>query len=354
MNNEKLENNTMLYKVLVHASVCIFILIISVLLSLHNSFSFTHILEHSWIPIFLCFIIFYVNYIVLVDRVFLSEKKVLFFMSNAVLMLLLVCLDQTLKPYLFRHYPIWQMQIPNRPMSSMFFIWWMVSDMLMMILALVLAIAFKTYDRWQAMERKQQESANVQLQTELKHLEYQIQPHFFFNSLNNIYSLVDISPERAKETIHNLSKLMRYLLYETNSSLVPLDGEINFMTKYIELMKLRTAASTKVNYSFPTLTNGIMVAPLLFISLIENSFKHGIKPIGTSELKFDMKIDGTKVIFTTENPYFEKTGPDLSGGSSIGLENIRKRLELLYNGKSEFITRVENDKYFAYLSIDTK
>ena len=230
----------------------------------------------------------------------------------------------------------------------------MIMDMLTMVLPLVLAIAFKTYDRWQAMERKQQESANAQLQTELKHLEYQIQPHFFFNSLNNIYSLVDISPERAKETIHNLSKLMRYLLYETNSSLVPLDGEINFMTKYIELMKLRTAANTKVEYTFPEITNGIMVAPLLFISLIENSFKHGIKPIGTSELIFRMEIDGTKVIFTTENPYFEKTGPDLSGGSSIGLENIRKRLELLYNGKSVFKTQIENDKYFAYLAIDTK
>ena len=347
MNNEKIENNTALYKVLVHASVCIFILMLPVLLSLHNNFRFVFILEHSWIPIFLCFIVFYVNYIVLVDRVFLTKKKWLFFVSNAILLLVLAYLDQTLKPYLFHHF-MWQ--IPYRPM---FFVYGIMMDMLTMVLPLVLAIAFKIYERWQAMERKQQESANAQLQTELKHLEYQIQPHFFFNSLNNIYSLVDISPERAKETIHNLSKLMRYLLYETNSALVPLDGEIAFMSKYIELMKLRTSANTKVEYTFPENTFGIMVAPLLFISLIENSFKHGIKPIGTSELKFEMKIDGTKVIFTTENPYFEKTGPDLSGGSSIGLENIRKRLELLYNGKSEFITSVENEKYYAYLSIDT-
>ena len=347
MNNENFENNTILYKVLVHMSVCIFILIMPVLLSLHNNFRFIGILEHSWIPTFFYFIVFYVNYLVLVDKVFLNKKKLVFFLSNAALMLLLAYLDQTVKPYLFHHF-VWQ--IPHRPM---FFVYGILMDMITMVLPLVLAVAFKTYDRWQAMERKQQESANAQLQTELKHLEYQIQPHFFFNSLNNIYSLVDISPERAKETIHNLSKLMRYLLYETNSALVPLDGEINFMTKDIELMKLRTAANTKVEYSFPEITNGIMVAPLLFISLIENSFKHGIKPMGTSDLIFKMEIDGKKVIFTTENPYFEKTGPDLSGGSSIGLENIRKRLELLYNGKSVFNTRIENDKYFAYLSIDT-
>ena len=188
MNNEKIENNTALYKVLVHASVCIFILMLPVLLSLHNNFRFVFILEHSWIPIFLCFIVFYVNYIVLVDRVFLTKKKWLFFVSNAILLLVLAYLDQTLKPYLFHHF-MWQ--IPYRPM---FFVYGIMMDMLTMVLPLVLAIAFKIYERWQAMERKQQESANAQLQTELKHLEYQIQPHFFFNSLNNIYSLVDISP----------------------------------------------------------------------------------------------------------------------------------------------------------------
>ena len=104
MSNEKIENNTLLYKVLVHMSVCIFILIMPVLLSLHNNFQFAFILEHSWIPTFFYFIIFYVNYLVLVDRVFLNKKKLVFFLSNAALMLLLAYLDQTLKPYLFHHF----------------------------------------------------------------------------------------------------------------------------------------------------------------------------------------------------------------------------------------------------------
>ena len=221
------------------------------------------------------------------------------------------------------------------------------------MLPVVMAIAIRLYEHWQDVERKNQESATVQLQTELKHLKYQIQPHFFFNSLNNIYSLIDISPERAKQTIHSLSKLMRYLLYETNSPLVSLEGEINFMKRYIELMKLRTSANTHIEYSFPENTNNIEVAPLMFISLIENSFKHGIKPQGESELKFEMQISGNRIIFTTVNPYFEETSNDLSGSSSIGLQNIRKRLELLYADKSEFDTHIADEKYFTRLMIDT-
>ena len=126
MNNETIESNTTLFKVLVHLSVWIFILIMPVLLSLHNNFRFAGVLEHWWIPTFFCFIIFYVNYIVLVDKVFLSKKKLLFFFSNAAMLLALAYLDQTLKPYLFHHF-VWQ--IPYRPM---FFVTGLIMDMLMM------------------------------------------------------------------------------------------------------------------------------------------------------------------------------------------------------------------------------
>lgn len=332
------------YKLLIHISVWSFLLCMPLLLSIHNNSKFIHIIQHWWIPTMLYFIIFYLNYLVLIDKFFFSKKKIWFFIINLVILFAMAYFNQYIKPTLFNK--MWH------PRRHMFFLY---MDMLTMMLPLVMAITFKVYERWQKIERKHQESANAQLQTELKHLEYQIQPHFFFNSLNNIYSLVDISPERAKETIHNLSKLMRYLLYETNNSLVTLEGEINFMTKYIELMKLRSSKNTVVSYTFPENTNSIMVAPLIFISLIENSFKHGIKLQGTSELNFSMRIDDSKIIFETSNPYFEKNNSgDLSGGSSIGLENIRKRLSLLYPNRSLFYTKIENEQYLTYLEIDTK
>jgi len=237
-------------------------------------------------------------------------------------------------------------------LNKMFLLFFYI-DIVSMFLPIAVAIALKASERWKRMERQHAESENAKLNSELQHLKYQIQPHFFFNSLNNIYSLVDSSPEKAKETIHSLSKLMRYLLYETNVDKVPLSSEIAFMARYIELMKLRTSAHTEVKYTFPTAASHIMVAPLLFISLIENSFKHGILPKGTSKLEFTMKIEDRKVIFTTRNPYFPKPEGDLSG-SAIGLDNIRKRLEILYPGRNVFSTHIEGDEWLALLIIETE
>lgn len=334
-------NKPLIYKVLMHIVVWAFLLCLPILLSIHNDFNFMAIVEHWWTATFLYAIIFYANYLAMVDKLFFGRQKVIFFLINLLLLFILSCTDLTLKTVFF--HKGWQ---PRNPMN---FICW---EMFSQILPLVMAITIRIYEHWQEIERKHQERESEQLQTELKHLEYQIQPHFFFNSLNNIYSLVDISPERAKETIHSLSKLMRYLLYETNSPQVSLEGEINFMTKYIELMKLRTAATTIVEYHFPENTNGIEVAPLMFISLIENSFKHGILPQGKSELIFNMELKGRKITFETQNPYFKPVSDNLSGGSSIGLENIRRRLNLIYPNKSEFYTKIENGKFLTYLSIE--
>ena len=326
--NNNISNKPRFFKILIHSVIWIFLLCMPILLSTNTEFVFWHIVERWWVSIFLYAIVFYINYLSMVDKLFFGKKKILFFGANILILFALACVSLSIRIVFFN----WR----AAPHHMEFIYWYCFSTMFSMVLPMVMAIAIRIYEHWQEIETKHQKSAAEQLQTELKHLEYQIQPHFFFNSLNNIYSLVDISPERAKETIHNLSKLMRYLLYETNSSLVPLDGEIAFMSKYIELMKLRSAATTVVEYDFPENTNGIEVAPLMFISLIENSFKHGILPQGKSELKFSMKIEGRKIIFQTSNPYFEEVGSNLTGGSSIGLENIRRRLNLIYPDKSEF------------------
>jgi LytS/YehU family sensor histidine kinase len=128
-------------------------------------------------------------------------------------------------------------------------------QMLLYLAPLLFSIAIKTTKQWVKTETERKEAANIKLQSELQHLHYQLQPHFFFNSLNNIYSLVDISPDQAKTSIHSLSKLMRYMLYETNMELVPLSKEIDFMEKYIDLMKLRVSDKTKVSFEFSVSRN---------------------------------------------------------------------------------------------------
>ena len=217
---------------------------------------------------------------------------------------------------------------------------------------LLFSIAVKSTKRWVETEAERKEAANTKLQSELQHLHYQLQPHFFFNSLNNIYALVDISPDQAKSSIHSLSKLMRYMLYETNEDRVPLSKEIDFMKKYIDLMKLRVSAKTKVSYDFPTKETGIQIAPLLFISLIENAFKHGVSANQEGHIDLRMTYDDKEVLFTIENDNFPKQADDKSG-SGIGISNIRKRLDLLYPNKSDFRTQVKGNRFLTYLKIQT-
>jgi LytS/YehU family sensor histidine kinase len=225
-------------------------------------------------------------------------------------------------------------------------------QMLSYLAPLLFAIAVKTTKRWVKTEAERKEAANIKLQSELQHLHYQLQPHFFFNSLNNIYSMVDISPEQAKTSIHSLSKLMRYMLYETNLEVVPLSKEIDFMKKYIDLMKLRASDKTVVSYSFPSEETGIKIAPLLFISLIENAFKHGVSASKESTIQISMTAKGKAVLFTIENDNFPKKTDDKSG-SGIGLKNIEKRLSLLYPNKYNFNTQVENNRFSVTLEIET-
>lgn len=126
-------------------------------------------------------------------------------------------------------------------------------------------------------------------EAELKNLKNQLNPHFLFNTLNNIYSLIAISPERAQSAVLELSKLLRYVLYENTQPYVPMEKELEFNHNYIELMRLRLARHVQVDVNIPTgLCRGYKIAPLLFITLIENAFKHGTSASTRSFVKINM------------------------------------------------------------------
>jgi LytS/YehU family sensor histidine kinase len=222
-----------------------------------------------------------------------------------------------------------------------------------MIIPIIIAYALATSDKWRKTEAEKKEREKNNLNSELQHLKYQLQPHFFFNSLNTIYALIERSPEMAQETVHSLAKLMRYMLYETESGKVNLSEDIAFMKQYIELMKLRLSDKTKINVNFPCPGQHYEIAPLLFISLIENAFKHGISATQPSELLFSLKVDEGRIRFFAENTNFPKTEKDKSG-SGIGIVNLKKRLELAYPGRHTFQTKVEGNLFSVLLEIDTK
>ena len=142
------------------------------------------------------------------------------------------------------------------------------------------------------------------------------------------------------------------MLYETNLEKVPLTKEIDFLKKYIDLMKLRVSYKTTVSYSFPIKETGIQIAPLLFISLIENAFKHGVSASKASQIDINMTCNDNTVLFSVENNNFPKKTDDKSG-SGIGLQNLEKRLELLYPNKFNFKSLLKDDRFLITLKIET-
>lgn len=191
------------------------------------------------------------------------------------------------------------------------------------------------------------------LNSELALLKNQVSPHFFFNTLNNIYSLIEINQKDAQEAVLSLSKMMRYMLYESEQGNTKLSHEIEFMKGYIDLMKLRISEKVKLTVDFPVRYDDIDIPPLLFIPFIENAFKHGISYQVNSFISIGMSLEGNILHFRTSNSSNPVNGESPQPDSGIGLDNVRKRLALLYPGTHELKISDEHTVYNVELTIDT-
>lgn len=182
------------------------------------------------------------------------------------------------------------------------------------------------------------------LRTELDYLKYQINPHFFMNTLNNIHALIDIDSVKAQEAVIGLSKMMRHVLYDAHSPFVPLGKEIEFLNSYVELMRLRYTAALKITTSFPPDVEGYYVPSLLFVSFLENAFKHGVSYNKESSISVSIFIDDDRICFNCFNSC--STGSAADSGSpshgGIGIDNVRKRLSLIYG--EEHTIEIEKKK----------
>ncbi len=339
-------------KIIIVQHLLIWLVLFSIpfVLSYGQELDTNRLIAHFLIPMLFYAVIFYLNFFIFIDKFLFSKKTLVFIFINFIIIALFILLKEFIEDNYFSE--LIKNRPPNDNKGGPPFKLFIYVQMLSYAAPLLFSIAIKTTKRWVKTEAQRKEADNFKLQTELQHLRYQLQPHFFFNSLNNIYSLVDISPDKAKSTIHSLGKLMRYLLYETNTELVPLSKEIEFMRKYIELMKLRLTDKTEVEASFPVSDPQIKIAPLLFISLIENAFKHGVSANTNSVISIDMAIKGNNVDFTIENHNFPKQDNDKSG-SGIGLPNLEKRLQLLYPNKHTFNKELKAGVYRVNLQIET-
>ena len=185
------------------------------------------------------------------------------------------------------------------------------------------------------------------LEQQLEYLRYQINPHFFMNTLNNIHALVDIDPEQAKETILELSKMMRFVLYEGNKQGVPLSREFDFIRHYMALMQLRYTDKVRIDLDLPDEVPDRQIPPLILVTFIENAFKHGVSYQRDSFVEVKASVAHNELQFSCRNSKADKPNEEKGG---VGLSNVRKRLNLLYG--SNYALRINNaEDYSVELNI---
>ena len=168
------------------------------------------------------------------------------------------------------------------------------------------------------------------LEQQMEYLKYQVNPHFFMNTLNNIHALVDIDPERAKTTIVELSKMMRHILYEGSKKLIPLTREVEFLNLYVQLMRLRYTRKVHINVDVPPQLPELKLPPLMLIIFVENAFKHGISYREESFIDIKLRVENKRLLFSCCNSKPTQVQRTNEKGG-MGLQNVRQRLELLYD-----------------------
>ena len=186
------------------------------------------------------------------------------------------------------------------------------------------------------------------LEQQLEYLRFQINPHFFMNTLNNIHALIDIDPTKAQETILELSKMMRYVLYEGDRKGVPLTKEVAFIRTYVKLMQLRYTDKVRITLDLPTEVPERQIPPLILITFIENAFKHGVSYQRESFIEVRMAVEGERLRFECRNSKAERSNEEKGG---VGLANVRKRLNLLFEHNYTLSIHNEPQEYTVELNI---
>lgn len=203
--------------------------------------------------------------------------------------------------------------------------------------------------KWNENEEKKQQLEKENIKMQLLILRNQLNPHFFLNTLNNIYSLVDFNSTMAKESIMQLSKMMRYLLYNHQDNRVKISKEFEFIKSYVDLMKLRSLEHVKIILTFPEIYQDVTIPPLLFISFIENAFKYGMSYQNKSSIDIHFDIGKETLTFRCANTKHSFFNPVPTNG--FGLQNIQSRLKLLYGDYYHLSIHSDEIQYLVNLTI---
>lgn len=301
-------------------------------------------LERGTILVSLFMFVFYVNWWLLIPQLYIKKRYLLYF----VLCFLLLCLASVARAEVEKYYNVFPFLMrrrvfpfhPVRPYLSSFFIF---------IFVLVTSFFLRIADYYALQSRQKDRLQQQKTEAELKLLKAQLNPHFLFNALNNIYALVLTRSEHAASSLMSLSQLLRYIIYDAADERVSLEKEITYLKYYIELESLRLVPGAKLEIDIFDEPNKLMIMPLTFIPFIENCFKHSnINQKGY--IKIELKLCDREVFFLCENSY-PKISKKVDGTGGVGLVNSLKRLEAIYPQKHQISVTNSNYVFCVQLNL---
>lgn len=336
--------------------------------SFENSIEWSKVFN-AWKDQLFLLALFAINRFVLLPKLFFNNKRLLYIISVAGLIFLITTGAQLYrtkgfaKPMGFppdqervENRPFREPPAPNRRRGQNQPLPNQMPPIPLFANLLILSILVVGFDTGLSVSMKlgRTEQERVKLEKEsvenqLAFLKNQVSPHFFMNTLNNIHALMDIDVDEAKESIIELSKLMRHLLYESEVGMNPIAKEVDFIKNYINLMKLRFSEKVKITLEIPEKPPKKSIPPLLFTSLVENAFKHGISYDKKSFVSIVLSFTNDKLLFKLRNSNHKQLSKDDMQG--IGIENTIKRLDLIYKDKYSLAINDQDDEFIVSLSI---
>ena len=269
-------------------------------------------------------VMYYLNYFVFVDHYLMRQRVRRFALANALASLILSFVD-------YITVGIWLLRVDESVKQGVLIqsgIYFFLVLYVLFALAASLSVAIRMTEHTYISGIKLADARKMQAETELSNLKNQLNPHFLFNTLNNIYALIDIDKERSKEAVHDFSHLLRYVIYDTSPLRVPISGELAFIKEYVHIEQIRLSEWCQITLRMPPVDERLQIAPLLLLPFIENAFKHGISYSKSSFIHIDITLNGDQLSCHIHNSNHAKRH---EGG--IGIENTSKRLNLLYPGK---------------------
>ena len=230
-------------------------------------------------------------------------------------------------------------------------LWETLSSLIPHIIVIFLAVIFRRFSDSIRLEREKQELLLQNTQSELALLKMQVSPHFLFNTLNNIDYLITKDVAKASNSISKLGDMLRYMIYEAKAEKIPLSREIRHIEDYIELIRLRTSGEKYLNYKLTGNPGHLQVAPMLFVPLIENAYKHSSAKEGDNIISISVDLNESEVLLRVNNEFEKSPESDDKSANGIGINLVRRRLDIIYPGRNSFNISEKNNRFNVELKI---